>query len=392
MAWEHSDEHETTHVRVDEQGVHFDVFETNGPHFAGGCSLEEFVPGREHYQRALRLFGQATAQEIALEACCALEAVRRKENAPRSTTPIATCAVCAPVGGRAHADMRAGQTLPAYDQLEPIRPQKGVVFANELRRCPSCGCVFAYEYEYDYSPNGSDEDATLLRLTPAEAIRALASWAPEEKARSESAFMAAQSELETLLDDARLGPWAARGLAQGRLGARDVEGVLRLISDARPPIRHGAVEALSWLDPADPALAPILPVCVKLLSDKQAAFAARRALEELRVNPKAFFIDAVDALTSAEDGAQAGYLLIDWCKALKGAAPPQLDARVPALADALKRFDVKPLTSEYSVEGVCAALRLAAAKDAARVLQELDRADARGRYALKLRKRLGRTG
>jgi hypothetical protein len=83
MGWEHSDEHETTHVRVDEQGVHFDVFETNGPHFAGGCSLEEFVPGGEHYQRALRLFGQATAEEIALEAGCALEAVRGRENASR---------------------------------------------------------------------------------------------------------------------------------------------------------------------------------------------------------------------------------------------------------------------------------------------------------------------
>lgn len=69
------------------------------------------------------------------------------------------------------------------DQKAAIKPLKDFEPYDSrklhLQQCPECKTCYLYQTDYEYLVNGSEDEETLIRLTPAEAEEYLNRPAPE---------------------------------------------------------------------------------------------------------------------------------------------------------------------------------------------------------------------
>ena len=90
--------------------------------------------------------------------------------------PISRCRICKNLGEIETSFVKYGHEredifLPgAANELQPI----GDISSSEARNdhikvCPSCGTYYHYRWSYEYLANGSEDEETLIRLTPTEA-------------------------------------------------------------------------------------------------------------------------------------------------------------------------------------------------------------------------------
>jgi hypothetical protein len=90
--------------------------------------------------------------------------------------PISACEICSQLGDVETSFEKWGweeqtRRLPAAaSRLEPVGSLDSYdAERHHIRRCPICGTLYRYDWTYEYLANGSEDEETLTRLTPAQA-------------------------------------------------------------------------------------------------------------------------------------------------------------------------------------------------------------------------------
>ena len=83
------------------------------------------------------------------------------------------CPICTTLADRESATQKFGwpendtALPPAIQQLAIARDfRPGSERKRQILQCPRCGTCYLYETDYEYLTNGTEDEQTLVRLTP----------------------------------------------------------------------------------------------------------------------------------------------------------------------------------------------------------------------------------
>lgn len=95
---------------------------------------------------------------------------------PNPSIPIAACEICSALDEVETSFSKYGwddmdrPLPPAAARLEFFKALDAYdAERHHIKRCPVCGIFYEYHLTYDYYVNGSEDEETLIRLTPAQA-------------------------------------------------------------------------------------------------------------------------------------------------------------------------------------------------------------------------------
>jgi hypothetical protein len=103
----------------------------------------------------------------------------RAEARPEPQSP-ASCPTCSRLGDREFGFQTGGRPEddkhlpPAVNELKLVRDyQRGGSRELHLLQCPRCKTYYVYRTDYEFLAGGSEDEQTLIRLSPEEAPRYL---------------------------------------------------------------------------------------------------------------------------------------------------------------------------------------------------------------------------
>jgi len=128
---------------------------------------------------------------------------------------------------------------PAAGQLEPVEPLDSSNENHHLKRCTLCGTFYRYDSWYEYYVNGSEDNESLLRLAPPEALPFISE---SEYALS---MQAARSYLSS--SEERIRRYAGACLLSHAAAAQDMAAVKEICLHADLDAAKGAVVYLFHL-------------------------------------------------------------------------------------------------------------------------------------------------
>ena len=94
--------------------------------------------------------------------------------------PISECEICSHLGEVETSFDKYGweemtRPLPAEaGRLIELKDAPGYKENDHIEQCPLCGTYYHYRFTYEYLVNGSEDEATLTRLTPTDVRELLA--------------------------------------------------------------------------------------------------------------------------------------------------------------------------------------------------------------------------
>jgi hypothetical protein len=383
--WSVTKEDATHSVSVSETTVETAEFRKGGPTLAGSYAFEEFLAATrdgnfERNQIKLR-FGDAALEAILALVRERLARLKTREAAAPPPEPgrIDACAVCSSLADKVTADLTKAEKLPlAADALVKLRPQSGSTTFGDLRRCPGCGTYYVYTYSYQSELfTEGQEDASLERLTPLDALVHLKKYSAEERRAYAERYDAAMRNLRGILAKrrSRFLAYAARAIAQDHMRRREWSEAARMVSDRRREVRVGLAHVVRELDPHDKAAMAIFPAFLKLLADQGIEWQMMWELEDLARRG----LDPVRAIPLIIQNAGSYWtwnMLGPWVERLsrsrkRGVPDIPLDACIPRLVAAVKTHDAHKSGARA---GIFAVLALMARKPARarRIRKELE--------------------